>query len=217
MVKLPLSWISTSLPLLNLLVSKKKRPSSKRRSNLLSKNLSLLKPSEKGLPACRTLVLLVALPVLVTPCTPAHWLELSPPPVTFMFWVASPLSTSCSFSWLISGTKFGTKFGTKKKLQSKRSQKSRLLLLLLLLLLLWSLPLWSLPLFSSGMQCGLCSAAPSFLQPGTSLPQGSSRLEPPLQGPPPGCSLSSAKAGAAAIIRAATATIAASNIIFLIY
>src|SRR4051794_31344074 len=49
---------------------------------------------------CRTPVLLFRLPVLSTPCTPWHELELSPPPVTVNVWLESPLLFSCSVPWL---------------------------------------------------------------------------------------------------------------------
>src|SRR3954469_20321745 len=44
-----------------------------------------------------------ALPVLATPWSPTVWLELSPPPVTLNDWSISPLSASCSNSWLSAG------------------------------------------------------------------------------------------------------------------
>src|SRR5215204_7425226 len=51
-------------------------------------------------PDCTTLVWLWALPVLAAPCTAALWLELSPELVTVNDWLTSPLSASCSLSWL---------------------------------------------------------------------------------------------------------------------
>src|SRR4051812_47987141 len=49
---------------------------------------------------CRTPLLLFRLPVLETPCTPWHELELSPPPVTVNVWLEPPLLLSCSVPWL---------------------------------------------------------------------------------------------------------------------
>src|SRR5215204_6220945 len=51
-------------------------------------------------PDCTTLVWLWVLPVLAAPCTAALWLELSPELVTVNDWLTSPLSASCSLSWL---------------------------------------------------------------------------------------------------------------------
>src|SRR5215208_1461639 len=58
--------------------------------------------------ACKRSVTFCGLPVLLTPWTPAHWLELSPSLVTSNVWSSSPLSPSCSVSWVSSNAKLGT-------------------------------------------------------------------------------------------------------------
>src|SRR5215218_9345594 len=52
-------------------------------------------------PYWRTSVRFWVLPVLPTPWILAHWLELSPSWVAEKSWLSSPLSPSCSSSWLI--------------------------------------------------------------------------------------------------------------------
>src|SRR3712207_3022246 len=65
--------------------------------------LSSKEKSSASEPFWRTLIWFWALPVLATPWTPAHWLELSPVLETLNDWETSPLSASWSNSCVITG------------------------------------------------------------------------------------------------------------------
>src|SRR5215208_4521070 len=122
-------------------------------------------------------------PVLAEGLTPTVWIELSPPPVTLTGWLTSPVSQSCSVSWLA----------------SKVGETSRLPTLLRRLIsrLLISLSSPSSP--SSSPLSPLLSSSQKEAFPGSQARSD--------------C----AKAGAAASIRAVSATSNASNTIFFIY
>src|SRR5829696_7663384 len=164
----PLSWLPLSSPLssqLKLSSSTLPSPSSSTPSQSLSwitLNWSALKAKSppwtpKMGSKSRMGTAVWAQPVLAEGLTPTVWIELSPPPVTLTGWLTSPVSQSCSRSWLAS------KLGDTSRLPT--------LLRRILWLLLISLPSSPSPSSSSSLSWSWSASSQWGLPGGSALSQ----------------------------------------------